>query len=82
MQQPATWVQYAVDLIYDTLECLHEVLMKTNIPYTIFGGTVLGAERYRGLILWDDDADTAILGDDEQRVTALFDIFSNYGFIL
>jgi len=34
--------QFAVDLIYDTLECLHEVLTKNNIRYTIFGGTALG----------------------------------------
>ena len=74
--------QSAVDLIYDTLECLHEVLMKNDIPYTIFGGTALGAERHGGLIPWDDDADTVILSHDEQRLAVLSDIFASRGFLL
>jgi len=74
--------QDVVDLIYDTLECLHEVLTKNNIRYTIFGGTALGAERHGGLIPWDDDADTAILSNDEQRLAALSNIFANRDFIL
>ncbi|CAF1398182.1 unnamed protein product [Rotaria sordida] len=74
--------QYAVDLIYDTLECLHEVLTKNDIQYTIFGGTALGTERHGGLIPWDDDADTAILSNDEQQFLALSDTFFNHGFTL
>ncbi len=74
--------QFAVDLIYDTLECLHEVLTKNNIRYTICGGTALGAERHGGLIPWDDDADTAILNNDEQRLVESSETFSNYGFTL
>jgi len=74
--------QDVVDLIYDTLECLHEVLTKNNIRYTIFGGTALGAERHCGLIPWDDDADTAILSDDEQRLVTLSDVFANRDFTL
>jgi lipopolysaccharide cholinephosphotransferase len=74
--------QYVVDLIYDTLECLHQVLTENNIPYTIFGGTALGAKRHGGLIPWDDDADTAILSKDEQRLVALSDTFAKYGFTL
>jgi len=57
-------------------------LIKNNIRYTIFGGTALGAERHKGLIPWDDDANTAILGDDEQRLLALSDTFVNRGFTL
>ena len=56
--------------------------MKNNIPYTIFGGTALGAERHGGLIPWDDDADTVILSHDEQRLVDLSDAFSNHGFTL
>src|ERR1700677_2257932 len=74
--------QDLVDVIYDTLECLHEVFMENNISYTIFGGTALGAERHGGLIPWDDDADTAILSKDEQQLVALSDVFANRGFIL
>ena len=74
--------QDIVDLIYDTLECLHRVLTKNDIPYVIFGGTALGAERHGGLIPWDDDADLCILANDEERLVALADIFSHYGFTL
>ncbi|CAF3014838.1 unnamed protein product [Rotaria sp. Silwood2] len=74
--------QDVVDLIYDTLECLHDILMKNNIPYTIFCGTALGAERHGGLIPWDDDADTAILSESEQKFVELSDIFASRGFIL
>jgi lipopolysaccharide cholinephosphotransferase len=74
--------QEVVDLIYDTLECVHQVLTENNIPYTIFSGTALGAKRHGGLIPWDDDADTAILGKDEQRLVALSDTFAKHGFTL
>ena len=74
--------QFIVDLIYETLECLHKVFTQHDIRYTIFGGTALGAERHGGLIPWDDDADLAILNDDEQRLIALSNVFSREGFTL
>ncbi|CAF0763681.1 unnamed protein product [Adineta steineri] len=74
--------QDVVDLIYDTLECLHKVLTENNIRYTIFGGSALGAERHGGLIPWDDDADTATLAEDEQRLANLTDTFAKQGFVL
>ncbi|CAF3422133.1 unnamed protein product [Rotaria sp. Silwood1] len=74
--------QDVVDVIYDTLGCLHDILMKNDISYTIFGGTALGAERHGGLIPWDDDADTAILSENEQKLVDLSDTFARRGFIL
>lgn len=74
--------QPIVDLIYDTLECVHQVLTEAGIRYTIFGGTVLGAERHGGLIPWDDDADTAILGNDEPRLLEVAQSFAKRGFVL
>lgn len=85
-QKPVDPVPYtsqeAVDLIYDTLECLHQVLTENQISYTIFSGTALGAERHGGLIPWDDDGDIIILSDDEQRFVALKDKFAQRGFTL
>jgi hypothetical protein len=74
--------QSIVDLIYDTLECVHQVLLEARIRYTIIGGTALGAARHKGLIPWDDDADTAILDDDEQRLLSLKETFKKRGFVL
>ena len=74
--------QDIVDLVYDTLECLDRVLKDAQIPYTIFGGTALGAERHTGLIPWDDDADIAILSDDEQRLLDLKETFRQLGYTL
>ena len=74
--------QEAVDLIYDTLACIHRVFVKNALPYTIFSGTALGAERHGGLIPWDDDADTAILSNNEHKLVALSDAFAQLGFTL
>lgn len=74
--------QSIVDLIYETLECVHEVLTTAHIRYTIFGGTVLGAERHGGLIPWDDDADIAILAKDESQLLELANSFAERGFVL
>ena len=74
--------QDVVDLVYDTLECLDRVLKNANIRYTIFGGTALGSERHSGLIPWDDDADIAILSDDEQCLLDLKETFVQFGFTL
>lgn len=82
LSQLRTTPQDVVDLIYDTLECLHEILIEYNIPYTIFGGTALGAKRHGDLIPWDDDADVAILSDYEQKIVGLTDIFKKRGYIL
>ena len=74
--------QDAVDLIYDTLECLHEVLTEHEIPYTVFCGTALGVERHGGLIPWDDDGDIVILSRDEDKLVALTGIFAKRRFTL
>lgn len=74
--------QHVVDLVYDTLECLDSVLRNAQIPYTIFGGTALGAERHGGLIPWDDDADIVILSDDEQRLLDLKETSAQHGYTL
>jgi phosphorylcholine metabolism protein LicD len=69
------------DVVDFTSECVHNVLTKNNINYTIFSGTALGAERHGGLIPWDD-TDTAILSKDEPGLVALAETFAKQGYIL
>ena len=74
--------QEIVDVIYDTLEIVDNVLRSAKINYTIICGTMLGSYRHGGLIPWDDDGDIAIKRQDEQKLLALTDTFAERGFIL
>lgn len=47
---------------------MHALCAANDIQYWATGGTLIGAERHRGFIPWDDDLDVAIMREDLTRL--------------
>ena len=44
----------------ENLKIFINICKKLNIDYFVYGGTLLGVEKYKGMIPWDDDIDVAL----------------------
>src|SRR4051812_9236501 len=49
---------------------MQSVFVSVGVTYWLHAGSLLGAERNKGFIPWDDDADLAVM-DDERFEKAL-----------
>lgn len=65
---PAQWEKYYTSeelkliqkIELENLRVFIDVCRQLNLEYFLYGGTLLGAEKYQGFIPWDDDVDVAL----------------------
>ena len=53
--------------LLDMLQKVTRVFDKHDITYTLDGGTLIGEERDKGFLFWDDDIDIAIKSSDIEK---------------
>lgn len=55
-------------VMLEMVTVLDSICKKHDIPYFLYGGTLLGAFRHNGFIPWDDDLDVAMMRKDYKRL--------------
>ena len=70
---------WAVEL--DLLYQLQQVCEKYGIKYYGSAGTILGAERHKGMIPWDDDIDIMMMRDQYDLLCSHADEFEEPYFL-
>ena len=60
------------NVLLGILDDIITVCEKYKIPYTLGGGSVLGAVRHQGFIPWDDDIDVNFSRRDYERFIPAF----------
>ena len=47
---------------------INDVCKKSNINYSLIGGSLIGAIRHKGIIPWDDDIDIILMPDEYDKL--------------
>lgn len=65
-------IEELLKLQVDILKKVDGFCRENAIPYTVYGGTCIGAVRHKGYIPWDDDIDIAMTRSNYDRFIHLF----------
>lgn len=68
--------------LYQTFKDIHDVFKKNGVTYWVTCGTLLGAERHKGLIPWDDDGDLCVMKEDVPKLHKLVATFNRMGYTM
>ena len=60
-------------VMLEIMDEIHDYCVRSNIPYYLVGGTLLGAVRHHGFIPWDDDMDIGLLRKDYEYLLQHFE---------
>ena len=55
------------DCVYNIFVEFDRICRKYNLCYSMEGGTLLGAVKYKGFVPWDDDIDVVMRRDDYEK---------------
>ena len=59
-------------LLLEMTSDIAQICQENNIPWSLAGGSALGAVRHGGFIPWDDDMDISMFRADFDRFKAVF----------
>lgn len=65
-------VEELLDLQVEILQKVDKFCKNNSIPYSVYGGTCIGAVRHKGYIPWDDDIDIAMTRPNYDRFIHMF----------
>ena len=79
MSEKEKWREYYTDgelkrlqnIERSALKVFIDVCDKYNLEYFVYGGTLLGVEKYNGMIPWDDDIDVALPRESYNKLLEL-----------